>query len=303
MASQSKDQLDGWTPRLAKLQAILVCPACRGSLKYHPSQAECTPCGKVYKVQNGKLYFVECATETDELDRMKGALKRLLGPRYPWLTGILGPTLLPNYTKLVDTYFPDGYKAILDVGCGNRRVRDDIIGIDVMDHAAVDIVCDMHQLPFRDATVDGIVSWNVIEHLPSASHAVDEMHRCLAEGASAIHEIPFLMPFHASPNDYARYTHQGAATLLAPCEVVQQLNLSGPFSLFCLIIAELFSVIFSFAAPRPRAFLFLVIAALLSPIKFLDLVLVGRQGLLGMAPTILTVVRKRPDHAAPVDKG
>ena len=153
MVSQSKNQHNAWTPRLAKLQGVLMCPTCRGSLNYHPSQAMCTPCGKAYKVENGKLYFIDCATETDELDKIKGALKRLLGANYPILTGILGPTLLPNYTKLVDSYFSDGKELILDVGCGNRRVRDDIIGIDVMDHAAVDVVCDMHQLPFHDGLV------------------------------------------------------------------------------------------------------------------------------------------------------
>ncbi len=301
--TQMNHPIDGWSPRLIKLQTVLACPSCRGILGYYPHQAVCEPCGKAYDVRDGKLYFIECAAETDELDRIKGALKRFFGPRYPWLTGVLGPTLLPNYKKLVDAYFPHGQGLVLDLGCGNRRARDDVIGIDVMDHAAVDIVCDVHQLPFREATVDGIVTWNVIEHLPSASKAVAEMYRCLAEDALALHETPFLMPFHASPNDYTRYTHQGAAALFAPCVVVKQINLSGPFSLFCLIVSELLSITLSLGAPWPRAFFFLVIAALLSPVKFLDLLLIGRPGLIGSAPSILTVIRKRSEQIRSAGNG
>ncbi len=292
MPDSWNSEFKGWPPRLAGLTSVLVCPTCRGALRYHADRAACRACAKTYPVRGNKLYFVESATKSDALDRLKGLLKRLFGSRYPWLTGVLGPTLLPNYLRLVDNYFPGREKLILDIGCGNRRVRDDVIGIDVIDYAAVDIICDMHRLPFRDASVDGVVTWNVIEHVPEAHRAVLEIFRCLAEGALAAHEIPFLMPFHASPKDFVRYTHQGAESLFAPYEVVEQKNLSGPFSLFCLVASELLSVVLSFGRPNPRAALFLINAALLSPLKYLDLPLVGKKSLIGLAPTILTVVRK-----------
>jgi len=105
-------------------------------------------------------------------------------------------------------------------------------------------------------------------------------------------ETPFVMPFHAGPDDHQRFSHQGAAALIKPCDVLEQWSASGPLSLLTFISAELVSVLLSFGFDRLRAWLFLLICAFLFPLKYLDQFFAHRPSLLGIAPAIITVGRK-----------
>lgn len=55
-------------------------------------------------------------------------------------------------------------KIICEIGCGDRKVFDDSIAIDVRHTDKVDIIADGRHLPFKDNTVDYVYSSHVIEH-------------------------------------------------------------------------------------------------------------------------------------------
>ena len=77
-------------------------------------------------------------------------------------------------------------------------------------------------------------------------------------------------------------------------ELLDQSNVTGPVTYFLLGFIEFLSTLLGFGNDSARGALSLLFSVLLFPIKFLDAPFIGRRSFLGMAPTILTVVRK-PD--------
>ena len=107
--------------------------------------------------------------------------------------------------------------------------------------------------------------------------------------------IPFLFPFHASPSDFQRYTHKGQKILFDGWELLEQFNPTGPVTLALLGIIEFFSILFSLGSEKAKDYIYLILCAALFPIKYLDFFFVNRKRFIGLAPSILSVVRKNDD--------
>lgn len=282
-----------WPKRLARIASALACPLCRTRLEHAADGVLCHTCNRRYPIRDAKIYFIEPLRADDTLDRIKERLKHLLGRNY-YKFGIqlVAPTYPFNYAKAIRKHVNPEQELVLDLGCGNNRIDDDVITLDAVDYEAVDIVADSGALPFQCGTIGAFASRSVLEHLPNLTTAVAEIERCSRPGGAGIHLIPFLFPYHASPHDYQRLTHRGAATLFAGWEVIEQRNATGPVTLLVLCLAELLSILLSFGSSRLRATVYLGACLLLFPLKFLDWPFVGRNAFLSMAPSILTVVRK-----------
>ena len=70
-----------------------------------------------------------------------------------------------------------------------------------------DIVCDFEQpLPVESASYDAVLLINVLEHIFEYRQLIDEISRVLKPAGTAIIVVPFFIPYHASPEDYHRYT-------------------------------------------------------------------------------------------------
>lgn len=280
--------------RLDRLQSVLVCPECRGELTFDAAGGTCAGCAKHYPVRNGKIYFVSPpAYVEDNLDRIKYRLKGMLG-RYYYRIGvdIIAPTYPFNFSGEIRQRIEPERKIVVDIGSGARRIDPDIICMDLFDYENVDVVCDVTAIPFRDGAVDAFVSRSMLEHVPEPQRVVSEIKRCTAIGGYSMHLIPFMMPFHASPYDFQRYTHKGALQLFSDWECVAQFAPFGPITLLMQSTIECLSAIFSFGNERIKTFLYLGLCLVLFPIKFLDAPFVRRPRLIGIAPSVFTVVRK-----------
>ena len=53
--------------------------------------------------------------------------------------------------------FPEG-SIILDMGAGRKKTVEDIVSIDIYMAPGVDILGDIHNLPFDEGSVDGIIA-------------------------------------------------------------------------------------------------------------------------------------------------
>lgn len=108
----------------------------------------------------------------------------------------------------------------LDVGCGQRPYESlfagaSYIGLDVADSGRApglkkaDVLYDGHTLPFPDAHAHGVLSTEVLEHVPNPARYLAEAARVLKTGGALVLTVPFFWEQHEQPFDFRRYTEFG----------------------------------------------------------------------------------------------
>lgn len=92
----------------------------------------------------------------------------------------------------------------LNIGCGYLQ-RDGWINLDLVPLAGVDVVWDLANTPwpFDDESVQEIYAKDVIEHLPSLTRVMTEIHRVLAPGGS----VEIRVPHFTSKDAFGDPTH------------------------------------------------------------------------------------------------
>jgi len=276
-----------------RIRRLIVCPNCKDDLVFFDENATCKPCGKTYPIKGGKLYFITPLDQTDDLDIIKGRLKKIFGSFYHT---VLRPCLSPSLPYSLRGYLMRSFdlknKIVIDLGSGNHRVHPDVFTVDVVDYDNVDIVCDMRKLPFRSDSIDVFGSATALEHVPQLNKVLAEIDRATSPGGRSVHIIPFMYPFHASPNDFVRYTHAGAAHLFDDWRVVEQFTVAGPISVLNTVVVEFISIILALGNSRLQAPIYLLLSAVFSPIKLLDLFFVRQRAFLSVSAVILTDLEK-----------
>ncbi len=113
---------------------------------------------------------------------------------------------------------------LLDAGAGEGQYHelfshcrliglDAAIGDESWDYSALDIVGDLHRIPLKNASVDGVLSVVTLEHLHSPWLAMAEMARVTRPGGRSFFVVPFLWEAHQKPNDFLRFTRYGFTKL------------------------------------------------------------------------------------------
>lgn len=115
---------------------------------------------------------------------------------------------------------------VLDFGCGSKPYESlfvnarSYVGVDVQvsghDHrtSAIDVFYDGHTLPFRDGQFDGVVAFEVFEHVFNIDEVLAELRRVLRPGGHLLISLPFAWDEHEIPFDFARYTSFGIRHVL-----------------------------------------------------------------------------------------
>lgn len=76
----------------------------------------------------------------------------------------------------------------LNLGAADRKI-DGFLSVDIVPPA--DIVADLTQpWPWEDSSVDEIVAYDVIEHLPDKKHTLNEIWRVLKPGGRVTIQVP-----------------------------------------------------------------------------------------------------------------
>lgn len=108
---------------------------------------------------------------------------------------------------------------ILDIGAGKERSsyfrflrlasEHKITSIDITNERKPDIIADLEKgFPVEDNKFDYVMCFNLLEHIYDYQKVVNECFRVLKSGGVLLGAVPFIMHYHADPNDYFRYTHQ-----------------------------------------------------------------------------------------------
>ena len=108
----------------------------------------------------------------------------------------------------------------LDLGAGSSKYRNIIekrtseyVTFDMIKKEGIDVVGDILNLSFKDESFDTVISTQVLEHVEKPWIMVKEIQRILRKDGICILTAPFLVPYHADPCDYFRYTKKGIESL------------------------------------------------------------------------------------------
>ena len=123
-----------------------------------------------------------------------------------------------NYQQLASLLQGKKHARVLVVGGATAGVGSDallrapnieLVEADIAWGPRTTIICDAHDLPFRDGTFDAVVCQAVLEHVLDPARVVGEIHRVLAPDGLVYSEVPFMYQVHGAPYDFTRFTPLG----------------------------------------------------------------------------------------------
>jgi SAM-dependent methyltransferase len=233
---------------------------------------------------------------SDPLDRLKRRLKSR--PQlYRGLITLLSP-VVPSPGP-IRRFLRETPGLVLNLGSGNSRLGAGVVNVDLFDYDQVDVVADIHALPFADGSVDGVISIAVLEHVADPAAVLREIRRVLKPGGRVFSLIPFMQPFHASPFDFQRYTLPGIRHLHRDFREIDSGVAGGPVSGFLWVAQEMFATLFSFGMARLHHLLLILAMLLTWPLKFLDLLLARLPTAVHLASSFYVHATKPPAPAEP----
>lgn len=243
----------------------------------------------------GKWYFREVdksAETTDSFDRIKLLFKRF--PRFYYLLiEVVSPVFSDRGPLRRFRARSDGI--VLNIGSGNQPRKVNTVNLDIMDYENVDIVCDIHNLPFEDNSISAVMSLAVLEHVREPAKVLAEVHRVLKPGGYVMSVIPFMQPFHASPHDYQRYTLPGIEYLHRDFRLVESGVYSGPVSGALWTVQECLASGLSCGSPLLRNLLTIGLMLVSWPLKYLDAVFLRLPTAQNVASNFFCVGQKSTD--------
>lgn len=96
----------------------------------------------------------------------------------------------------------------LNFGAGATRFHERILNLDLGRGALTDIVSAGSELPFRDETLDLVISQEVLEHVDDPVHWIGEIRRVLKPGGRFYCQLPFIIGYHPGPTDFWRFSKE-----------------------------------------------------------------------------------------------
>ncbi len=109
----------------------------------------------------------------------------------------------------------------LDIGAGKSPYRNffknckKYIRLDKFDHGnKPDIIADATKIPLKNNSVDSVVCFQLLEHLPNPQKAIDEIYRILKPNGVCLLTTHMATVLHGEPYDYFRFTKYGLRDVL-----------------------------------------------------------------------------------------
>lgn len=261
-------------------EQTLRCICCMGDLCYSKERLFCLSCTATYtKNSLGSFLFIsdEAHNPWDDIYSPDAIVTRLkmIAKHYPNFFSVLlyiaGIFVGKSACSVINELPPNA--TILNIGSGVKRAREDVINVDYYPFFGVDVVADVHNLPWKDNTVDAIVAESLFEHLPDPAHALEEIHRVLRPGGILYVVTPFMLGYHSSPHDYYRWTIPGLRILLAQFIETESGVAWGPTVAMSSIFGSWISMILSFGSRTLYQIWIMLFMFILGPLSIIDYII------------------------------
>jgi 2-polyprenyl-3-methyl-5-hydroxy-6-metoxy-1,4-benzoquinol methylase/uncharacterized protein YbaR (Trm112 family) len=176
------------------LYSLLACPSCKTPVARQTDLLTCTKCHQNYPIVNG----VPVMLPDGSIPNIQHQAELPVYDHYDaWIHRLILQSLLDD-------------QIVVDIGSGNVSLDDPcIIRMDVKLSPYVDLVADVHALPFLPESIDYMFSLAVFEHLRNPFLAAQEMYKALKDGGYIYHECNFMFPYHGYPYMFFNSSAQG----------------------------------------------------------------------------------------------
>lgn len=232
------------------IEKLFCCPVCKSKIERSEEQFLCTAyeCGKQYPIIDGipvlinedsSIFsisdFVSRGKTTLNLRTSQG-IRKLFAQTMPSIGKNLSGA--ENYQKLVELLAEQtsNPKVLVlgggIVGSGMEPLLEakyiDLIETDVSFGPRTNLICDAHDIPFKDNSFDAVVVQAVLEHVADPYRCVEEIHRVLTNQGLVYADTPFMQQVHMGRYDFTRFTLLGHRRLFRKFEEVYSGISCGP---------------------------------------------------------------------------
>jgi SAM-dependent methyltransferase/uncharacterized protein YbaR (Trm112 family) len=235
-------------PLSADVRAVVCCPICRGELSDGATEWHCAAasCGARFPVVDGVPILINEANSLFTIAdfiahkpmyfRPVGGLRRRISARLPTEShNLAAKRVIAEMRDRLRTR--GGRPKVLiiggsQVGAGVRLLLDDpeleVIETDVAWGPRTQMICDGHDLPFRDGSIDGVVIQAVLAYVVDPQRCVAEIHRVLKDDGLVFADTPFMQQVVGREYDFTRFTRLGHRRLFRRFRECSSGMTSGP---------------------------------------------------------------------------
>ena len=181
--------------RQQRIEALLRCPKCGGTLERDEAGLICGSCGHPVRTNEfGTLLVDETYAGLD------------------WRQAVATSHGYPQGAAEIVTECRDGL--VLEVGAGLRENLPNVVQLDAIAFPTTDLSANAEALPFADESFDGVVACNLLEHVSRPANVVSEMRRVCKVGGRIYADFTSVHPYHGFPHHYFNATETGLDYLM-----------------------------------------------------------------------------------------
>jgi SAM-dependent methyltransferase len=227
---------------------LLRCPRCRGELSTGDEAYTCkaAACQYAYPVSKRVPILVDPEKSVFDIETFTRQEATFFRPIPEWrrVLSEMIPEMSKNvaaervYARLRSLLVAaNKISNVLVVGGGvtgsgmesllnDKRIR--LIETDAAIAERTQLICDGHDLPFADASMDAVVVQAVLEHVVDPVRCVEEIFRVLKPGGLVYSDTPFMQQVHGRQFDFTRFTRLGHRRLFRKFDEVESGITCGP---------------------------------------------------------------------------
>ncbi len=182
----------------------------------------------------------------------------------------------------------------MDVLASDPRIE--LIETDVSLEPRTQLICDAHDLPFRDGCFDAVIVQATLEHVVDPQQCVAEIERVLGPQGMVYADTPFIQQVHGREYDFTRFTLLGHRRLFRHFDELDSGISVGPGS--ALAWSTRYFLLSFFDSKTVRRIVSGIARLALGWLKYFDYYLAHRPAALDAASAFYFLGRKSPETLA-----